>query len=440
MSIPELLIKSTIENCEIWYKIIKVKIFISIASYGDPQLPITLKNCIENAKHPENLRFSICWQKDETENLDEFINDKRFTIIPVDYRKGEGTCWARSLIQEHYKKEQYYMQLDSHHRFAKHWDETCIGMIKDLQKAGHKKPLLTAYIPSFDPENDPAARINVPWKMNFDRFIPEGAVFFLPASIDNFKELSLPVPARFLSAHFIFTLGKWCKEVPYDPHYYFHGEEINLAVRSHTWGYDLFHPHKVVAWHEYTRKGRTKHWDDDKEWHIRNNASHLRNRKLFGMDGEKKDVDFGKYDFGTKRSLADYERYAGLSFAKRAVQRYTIDNNNPPNPDNFKSLEEYEKSFLKIFKHCIDIGLAQVPETDYDFWCVAFKDKNGKDVYRKDADKDEIIRMKNDPDNYCKVWREFNAEELPVSWIVWPHSISKGWAEPITGQLNNTVS
>jgi len=58
----------------------------------------------------------------------------------------------------------------------------------------------------------------------------------------------------------------------------------------------------------------------------------------------------------------------------------------------------------------------------------------------KDADKDEIIRMMNDPDKYCKVWREFNAEEMPHSWLVWPHSVSKGWADPITGFLNNTVS
>ena len=57
--------------------------------------------------------------------------------------------------------------------------------------------------------------------------------------------------------------GQWCIEVPYDPDYYFHGEEISLAVRSYTWGYDLFHPHKIIAWHEYTRKRITlssKYW------------------------------------------------------------------------------------------------------------------------------------------------------------------------------------
>ena len=43
--------------------------------------------------------------------------------------------------------------------------------------------------------------------------------------------------------------------------------------------------------------------------------------------------------------------------------------------------------------------------------------------------------MKNDPDGYCKVWREFNTEVKPAKWIVWPHSISKGWCDTITGNL-----
>ncbi len=84
-----------------------------------------------------------------------------------------------------------------------------------------------------------------------------------------------PIPARFYSAHFAFTVGQFCKEVPHDPEYYFHGEEISIAVRAYTWGYDLFHPHKVIAWHEYTRKGRTKQWDDDKEWWEKNIKCHL---------------------------------------------------------------------------------------------------------------------------------------------------------------------
>lgn len=408
------------------------KIFIQIASYRDPELLPTLRDCVARAKYPKNLRFGICWQRDETETLAEFANDKRFKVMDVHYSKSEGACWARYHLQQLYDGEDYMLQLDSHHRFAQDWDVKCIKAVKKLQKLGHKKPLLTAYIPSYDPANDPASRMQEPWKMNFDRFTPEGVVFFLPASIPEWQKYNnIPIPARFFSAHFVFTLGQWNKEVPYDPNYYFHGEEISLAVRSFTHGYDLFHPTELIAWHEYTRKGRTKQWDDDKQWHIRNTACHLRNRKLFEMDGEKRDIDFGPYGFGTVRTLEDYEKYAGVSFKLRGIQKFTKDYNDPPNP----LVTDFDASIESIFKHCIDVSYASVPEKDYDFWCVAFKDKEGKDVYRKDADKEEIDRMMRDTDGYCKIWREFHYRGKPHSWIVWPHSISKGWSNPITGTL-----
>lgn len=412
------------------------KIFIQIASYRDPQLVPTIKDCIANAKYPENLVFSIAWQHspdDLWDNLDEFKNDLRFRIVDIPYEKSKGACWARYMLQQNYNDEDYTLQIDSHHRFIENWDEELISMLNQLKEKGYDKPLLTGYVSSFNPDNDPAERIYQPWKMNFDRFIPEGAVFFLPATIEDYQTRTEPVPARFYSAHFCFTLGQFVKEVPHDPEYYFHGEEISIAVRAYTWGYDLFHPHKVIIWHEYTRKGRTKQWDDDKQWVSKNVNSHKKNRKLFEMDGEVKDIDFGVFDFGKVRTLEDYERYAGISFKKRAVQKYTLDNNLAPNPPLYG--DDFEKSFLTIFKHCIDIGWDKIPENDYEYLVVAFHDENDETLFRKDAEPAEIQRLKTDPDGYGKLWREFQTEKKPKYWVVWPYSTSKGWCPRFTGEL-----
>jgi hypothetical protein len=314
-------------------------------------------------------------------------------------------------------------------------------MIKGLQKDGYKKPLLTGYVPSFDPDNDPAGRAKDAWRMVFDRFIPEGAVFFLPETIPGWREMTKPVPARFYSAHFCFTLGQFSKEVMHNPEYYFHGEEISISARAYTWGYDLFHPHVPVVYHEYTRKGRTKQWDDDKTWGEKNRISHLMNRRLFGMDGEEQQGHDGEFGFGPERTLRDYEKYAGMLFEKRSVQKYTIDKNYPPNPYNYASDEDWKKDFTSMFKHCIDIGYSQVPEKDYDFWVVAFHNDKDDTLYRKDSDKNEISGYFKDPDKYCKVWREFPTDEMPTYWVVWPHSESKGWCDRITGRLtHNHVS
>jgi len=389
------------------------------------------------ANSPQNLVFSIARQyheDDKFDNLDEYRNDSRFKIIDIPYTESKGACWARNLIQQQYNGEEYTLQIDSHMRFAGGWDTELIDMIKQLQKDGYKKPLLTSYVSSFNPDNDPQDRVYDPWRMVFDRFIPEGAIFFLPETIPNYKQLTKPVPSRFYSAHFCFTLGQFSEEVQHDPEYYFHGEEISIAVRAYTHGYDLFHPHKTLIWHEYTRNGRTKQWDDDKEWGKKNEFCHKKNRSLFGMDGEEP-MEFGKYGFGSERTLRDYEKYSGILFSKRGVQRATIDKEYPPCSYDYESEEEWINSFSIIFKHCIDIPFSSVPEPDYDFWVVAFHDENDETLFRKDAEKGEVNRILNDPDGYGKIWRSFDTNKKPSYWVVWPHSESKGWCERLSGKL-----
>jgi hypothetical protein len=412
-------------------------IFVQIASYRDPQLIPTIKDMLDKAKYPENLRLGIARQfhpDDKFDDLSEYENDERFRILNIPYTESTGVCWARNQVQQLYSGETYTLQLDSHMRFEPNWDETLIDMLKGLQEDGYKKPLLTGYVSSFDPENDPEGRVTEPWRMVFDRFTPEGVVFFLPEVIPGWQELQKPIPSRFYSAHFCFTLGEFSVEVQHDPEYYFHGEEISIAVRSYTHGYDLFHPHRIVIYHEYTRKNRTKQWDDDKEWYKKNDKSHEKNRKVLGIDGEKYKGKL-KYGFGTERTIKDYEKYSGILFNKRSVQQYTIDKKYPPNPYEFKNEKEWKESFLQIFKHCIDLPLNKIPEGDYEFFVVAFHNKKDETLYRRDAQPDEIHQIKNDQDGYGKIWREFNTKEKPAYWVVWPYSKSKGWCERIVGNL-----
>lgn len=417
----------------------KDTIFVQIASYRDPELRSTLDSLFQNAKAPKNLKVCIAWQHgdDETVELFDTPYSNNLNIIDIPYKESKGACWARNQIQQHYGGEKYTLQLDSHHRFVKDWDKKLIKMVKDLQKQGHKKPLLTSYAPSYDPQKDPENRVQSPWWMQFDRFIPEGAIFFLPANIPNYEKLTTPIPARFYSAHFAFTLGEFSKEVQHDPSMYFHGEEISIAVRSFTHGYDLFHPHELIVWHEYTRKGRVKQWDDDSTWGQKNNESHRRNRILFGIEPGctpcmRKEIE--PYGFGTERTLEDYERYAGIRFKDKSVQQYTLDHNFAPNP-NIEDEEEYDNSFSRVFKHCIDVNFNQVPENDYEFWVVAFHDEEDNTIFRQDMNSTEIERTKQDPDGYCKIWRTFNTSKEPAYWVVWPFSTSKGWCDKITGKL-----
>jgi hypothetical protein len=410
-------------------------IFISIASYRDPELIPTIQDCITNSKNPDRLRFGICWQHDDTESLNDYKDDPRFKIIDVPYEHSKGTCWARNLIQDLYEDETYYLQLDSHHRFSKNWDTTLVKMLKELKKKGHKKPLLTAYLPGFDPKNDPNGRVNECWNLEFDRYLPEGPIFIKPHVIDGWKDLEGPIPSRFLSGHFIFTVGKWANEVKYDPYYYFHGEEPSLAARSFTHGYDLFHPHIPVIWHEYIRNGKTKQWDDDKEWSKKNSTSYSRYRALHGMGGELPDtlMDLEKYSFGKERTLEEYEKYIGVKFSTRQVHKHTAEYKSLPVP-----LENFDDNLLNKIKVCIDLYKGSITESDYTSFVIAILDENGQDLYRQDADVFEINGLINaDPnDQFIHIWREYNDNKQPTSWRVWPYSTSKGWCERIENNIS----
>jgi hypothetical protein len=416
-----------------------MKIFVQIASYRDPELVNTIEDMLAKAKKPKNLVLAIARQyanEDGFDNLDKWKKDKRFRILDIPYEDSNGACWARNLVQQLYDGEEYTLQIDSHMRFNQDWDDTLIKMLKDLQKKGYKKPLLTSYACSFEPTNDPAGRVQEPWRMVFDRFSPEGNVFFNPETIPNWQNLNSPIPARFYSAHYCFTLGQFSREVQHNPEFYFHGEEISIGVRAYTWGYDLFHPHFPIIYHEYTRKGKKKQWDDDTAWGGKNERAHFLNKRLFGVDGVEQEGHDGLFGFGLVRTLRDYEKYAGILFSKRSVQQQTIDKLDPPVTEVYNTQEDWLNSFSVVFKHCIDVGYHLVPEKDYNFWVVAYHDENDETIFRKDADKGEIASMMSDPDGYCKIWRDFQTTKQPKYWVVWPYSASKGWCERLTGELN----
>ena len=93
-------------------------IFIQIASYRDPQLLPTIKDCIKNAKNPQNLHFCVAWQFDEDERLKtetELLSiSDNIKIIHIPYKQSKGACWARNLIQQNYIKENMYKYINEH--------------------------------------------------------------------------------------------------------------------------------------------------------------------------------------------------------------------------------------------------------------------------------------------------------------------------------------
>ena len=238
----------------------KNKILVHLPAYREPELVPTIEDCLKQAKNPKRVVFGICRQynpDDKFDDLDKYRKDKRFKIIDIPYKEAKGLPYARAKINEELlDDEEYILQLDSHHRFAKDWDETLVDMHKGLEKKGFK-PILTGYLPYYNPYKDPEGRCEEPWQQQFACFYPHGTIFIRPGLLQDWKNRTEPVQSRFISGHFAFARAEWAKEIKHDPQIYFSGEELNLTVRSFTHGYDLFHPHKIVIWHATMREERS---------------------------------------------------------------------------------------------------------------------------------------------------------------------------------------
>ena len=127
------------------------KIFCSIASYRDKQCPLTVTDMINKAKDPKRLIICICQQNENKDDscLDGYdLKGAELKKIIMTDREAKGPCWARYLIQQEWKGEEYFLQIDSHMRFVQDWDQKCIDQTSLLPP----KSCLTNYVSNFNLE------------------------------------------------------------------------------------------------------------------------------------------------------------------------------------------------------------------------------------------------------------------------------------------------
>jgi hypothetical protein len=416
-------------------------IFLHLPSYRDPELVPTIKDALANAKYPKRVHFGICRQfneSDEFDNVDEYRSDKRFHIMDVPYKEAKGLPWARAQVNEKLLGNQdYILQLDSHHRFVKDWDEILIDMHYGLEQKGYK-PILAGYLPLYTPFNDPEGRALVPWQQQFACFYPHGTIFIRPGLLEGWENMTEPPMSRFLSGHFCFARSEWAREIKHDPDIYFSGEELNLTVRSYTHGYDMFHPHKMVVWHSTMREERSGmlKWDDDAkqgvDWFNKQDYARKKIRVLLGTE-EDPTIDLTGYDLGSVRTLRDFEKYAGFNFKNKSVQKYTLDNKYPPNP-YIENDELWEKSFMKSFYYLVNVEKHLFADNNYKFVLVAFDDELGNAINTKYIEGDELKRFNEGQNIHYEEF--FLTDKTPSRVVYWAHSEEKGWCERVEHKIN----
>ena len=309
-----------------------MSIFISIASYQDPLLVSTIFSAYENAENKNDLIFSICDQSDNTIDINGITFSDQIHYDHVDPLFSKGPCWARHRAQSFFNEEDFFLQVDSHTQFAPEWDSI---FIKQLEKISanqeideyFKKPIITSYPRGFKVLDFEKGLFELCTGDKHTQVITyRKDSLFLKGSFS--RQIGIPTKhtdithAILLAAGCIFTKGAFVKEIPYDPNYYFYGEELSLAMRAFTNGYSFFHIPDVPLFHLYTDTSdipRKLHWDPEDDQKRAVKWTELDKKSLNRLDDLFADKVEEPLSLGKERSLEDYALISGIDLKNNLV-------------------------------------------------------------------------------------------------------------------------
>lgn len=296
-------------------------IFISVASYQDDMLKLTLQDALAKAIHPDRIKFGVVEQREHARriNPDQYAR-KHIRYVGVEPEDSRGVGWARAVGMSLYKNETWYFQLDSHMLFDLGWDEWFINKAIELEEQ-YSKPVISGYPKNFVFEqNAPVRQNEVGTRVHI---LQENSKFtdnaLLLTGQAKTYPLQTPVKAWHAAAGCLFTRGEFVNEIPYDPQIYFQGEEQTLALRAFTHGWDVFHLPDMPIYHYWSRDKRTAHWDckaDKKRhdnWELLQINSFARIRRV--LSGKQS----GVYGLGTQRTLKEYAEFCGVDYENETL-------------------------------------------------------------------------------------------------------------------------
>ena len=297
-------------------------IFVAIAAYRDPQLPLTLASLFAQAQYPERVYVGVFNQIHLQEDQDCLAPERANVLQHVlDYNEAQGACWARSYVWKTLLAEQdFALQIDSHSRFAPHWDTRLLQMYAEI---GDARAVITHYPMGFDTETGEQDPLMYTY-FNVQSFRPTQLPEVTSGAVDLQAAPKRCAQTAFVAAGSLFGRAEMFKQVPYDPYIYFHGEEITYATRLWTHGYNLYLPNHPYMWHDYKNLNqRPLHWQDHKQWALKDELAQQRCRHLLRIkqaDDVRALKNLEQYGMGFERSLDEYQVFSGIHFRRQTLE------------------------------------------------------------------------------------------------------------------------
>ena len=232
----------------------KKTIFIAIAAYNELYLKQTIESAQMMAEYPDRVFFGINYQSNDGcfEDISSLKNIRiRHSIV------GEPSGWGidRAIADSFWKNEDYYLQIDAHMLFEKHWDSGLISAHNKIIESGFEKPIISTFVPwwsvgtdgeilHYKPDSQDCCNVcqYIFDSPKIDWIEPKRSW----TSVVCGEEI---VEHNTICGHFFFTSSVWLEEVGHDWKFIFIGDEHLIALRSHTRGYRMFSIGKPFLWH-----------------------------------------------------------------------------------------------------------------------------------------------------------------------------------------------
>lgn len=244
-----------------------MKISVCIASYRDIDLKNTVSSAFYNAKNKKNISFSIVSQAEEKENpdLSEFpvASYKKFH-----WSESRGVCWARSIAVTKSDSD-FILQVDSHSRFPKYWDELILNSHNRSKQFWGERIVLSQYPYSFWISDGKDYMIDLDEKLKtfpvWDKAVNNIQIgkSWKPVIDKDYGD-----EVFYWAGGCSFAKSNIFREVIPDPDIYFGGEEFSLAIRAYTRGIRLINSPENFVYSNFDRKNynRRLHWEDHEHW------------------------------------------------------------------------------------------------------------------------------------------------------------------------------
>jgi hypothetical protein len=231
-----------------------------------------------------------------------------------------GVGKARYLANTLYAGETYYLQVDSHTRFIKNWDEEIVSCY-NLYKQNNLNPVITTYPARYWYENG-QVQLDPNMGVTYIDFKHDNPTLFKTTKFLHQIAKANPennIFTRSISGGSMFSSGSIHSIEP-NTKVFNWGEEMLHAVRLFTHGYDLVLPQKQYLYHLYYDHSVPE-----------NNRRNLAGNDFPEIAQAIFDQSFaevyrvvsgnviGPQELGTKRTLQEYEIMAGVNFKTEEV-------------------------------------------------------------------------------------------------------------------------